>query len=115
MAKTGRTKPNELTSSWPDVPSTDPAGEMARRFTLKLQAAMGDRGVRDVARDAGINHSTLISLLAGKTWPDFLTMARLETALHTQLWPGTVELHGDPDGEHDLDFRLPDDLPPGTP
>lgn len=83
---------------------------MARRFVVNLRAAMGDRGVREVARAAGINHATLLSLLAGRTWADFLTMARLETALDARLWPGRLVVHGDPDGEHDVDALLPDDL-----
>ncbi|MGE6728894.1 hypothetical protein [Streptomyces niveus] len=31
----------------------------------------------------------IANVLAGKVWPDLLTIARLEKALDRDLWPGT--------------------------
>jgi hypothetical protein len=33
-----------------------------------------------------MNHVTLLNALAGNSWPDLLTLARLELALDAELW-----------------------------
>lgn len=53
--KESRATPAMLTSKWPDQGSAEPVGEAARRFALNLQAAIGERSVRAVAREAGID------------------------------------------------------------
>ncbi|KRF45101.1 hypothetical protein ASH01_14355 [Terrabacter sp. Soil811] len=40
-----------------------------------------------VAHDAGIERSTLYDILAGNTWPDMVTLAKLEQCLNVTLWP----------------------------
>lgn len=77
MANRRRETPAELTESWPDVPSRDPAGETARQFVLNLRAAIGGRSVRSVARDAGIDEGTIRNVLRGAVWPDIHSVARL--------------------------------------
>lgn len=76
---------------WPDVPSDDPLAELARRFVLTLREAMDGRSVNSVAIAAGMHHQTLLNVLAGKVWPDFATIARLEMTLQTSLWPGRAD------------------------
>lgn len=49
---------------------------------------MDGRSIRSVALDSGIGNVTLVSILAGKAWPDLATIARLETGLGVDLWPG---------------------------
>lgn len=51
---------------------------------------MGQETARSLAERAGISHGTLNNLLAGKAWPTLSTIARLERALATDLWPGRV-------------------------
>jgi len=74
---------------WPEVPSRDPFGEVARQFVLNVTAAMEGRSIRSVALEAGIGNVTLLTLLAGKAWPDLNTIARLEAGLGRDLWPTT--------------------------
>jgi transcriptional regulator with XRE-family HTH domain len=68
----------------------DPIGEVARHFTLNLREAIGSKSVRGVADAAGINHATLLGILAGRTWPDLATIAKLERGLGVDLWPGRL-------------------------
>jgi lambda repressor-like predicted transcriptional regulator len=87
-----RERPNELAPTpWPARPSTDPHAEVARRFVVALQRAVGDRSVRSVAVAAGMSHGSLNRVLAGSVWPDLLTIAKLEGALGADLWPGRLE------------------------
>ena len=87
MANRRRETPAELTESWPDVPSRDAAGEKARQFALNLRTAIGDRSVRSVARDAGIDEGTIRNVLSGAAWPDLRTITRLESSLGRRLYP----------------------------
>ena len=74
---------------WPDGdlrPDAPAEARLAAGVTRRLQAAVGDRSLRAVARDADISVGTLSNLLAGRTWGDLVTVARLETALGVELW-----------------------------
>ena len=75
---------------WPDVPLAGAVGEVARRFAVNVQTAIGERSVRAAARDAGLDHTTLLSVLHGRSWPDLATVARLENGLGIDLWPGRL-------------------------
>jgi hypothetical protein len=72
---------------WPEVPSQDPVGELARQFALNVASAIGGDSLRSVSRATGIGHNTIADILAGRIWPDFTTVARLEIGLETSLWP----------------------------
>lgn len=86
-------RPAELAPEpWPEQPSVDPVGEIARQFVLQLRAALGGRSVRSVAREAGLDHATVVRVLAGQVWPDLATIARLELALDASLWRVTPTL-----------------------
>lgn len=87
MARPARAKPRELTDSWPDSPSSTAAGEVARHFALNLQAAIGTRSLRTAAKECGLVHATLTSILDGRNWPDLETIAKLEAGLGARLWP----------------------------
>jgi hypothetical protein len=91
MARTHRDQPRQLTSAWPDVPSEDPVGEVARQLALNLQTAIGDRSLRSIASLCGVTHVTIAAILAGKIWPDTATLARLELGIDADLWPGKAE------------------------
>lgn len=76
--------------TWPHEPLLEPGlAEYARQIALNLLEAMGSRSIREVASAAGLTHSTLARVLSGERWPDTLTLAKLERALSTQLWPRT--------------------------
>lgn len=48
MPNTPRPTPAELSPSWPDTESSDPAGEAARLFVVNLRTAMGEKSIRRV-------------------------------------------------------------------
>ncbi|OIH92375.1 hypothetical protein BIU90_10745 [Curtobacterium sp. MCBA15_001] len=84
-----RQLPVELAGApWPEVPATDPLAEVARQFVVNVRAAMNGRSVRSVAAEVGMGNVTLLTVLAGKAWPDLATIARLEAGLDAELWPG---------------------------
>ncbi|MFJ2367886.1 MULTISPECIES: helix-turn-helix domain-containing protein [unclassified Microbacterium] len=83
-----RKPPAALVDQWPDTPTSDPAGEAVRRFVVNLREALGDRSVRAVARDAGLDERTIRHVMAGSVWPDLLTVSRLEHVLGVNLYPG---------------------------
>lgn len=73
------------------MPSEDPIGEVARQFALNVEAAIGGRSVRAAARDVGVDHATIRALVAGKSWPDLATIAKLERGFGVDLWPGLLD------------------------
>jgi hypothetical protein len=91
MPRSARAKPRDLVPTWPEGPATDPVAEVARRFALKLREAIGADSVRAVAARADLHHSTLLSILDGRTWPDLETIAKIERGLGADLWPGRVK------------------------
>ncbi|WP_150307208.1 helix-turn-helix transcriptional regulator [Planctomonas psychrotolerans] len=91
MGMVARGKPVELAPApWPDIPSDDLIGEVARQLVLNLRAAIGDQSIRSVATAAGMNHVTVLNVLAGRVWPDLATIAKLERGLGRPLWPSAI-------------------------
>jgi hypothetical protein len=72
------------------MPSVDPVGEVARQFALNVQAAIGDRSIRAASLDVGVDPSTMLSVLRGRSWPDLATIAKLESGFGVDLWPGRL-------------------------
>ncbi len=60
----------------------------AQGFAVAVEAAIGDRTLREVARQAEISHTTLVAVLHGQRWPDMVTIAKLEETFQRALWPG---------------------------
>lgn len=88
MGRPARKLPVELAGEpWPESPSTDPIGEVARQLVLNLHSAMSGRSIRSVAAESGVGNVTLSMVLAGRAWPDLATIARLEAGLDVELWP----------------------------
>ena len=88
MPRPSRSLPRERTDAWPDVPSVDPSGEVARRFALNVRDAMAGRSLRATQELTGVDHSTIQAILQGQTWPDLDTIAKLEHGFGIVLWPG---------------------------
>ncbi|MGJ9413966.1 hypothetical protein ACHAAC_14780 [Aeromicrobium sp. CF4.19] len=61
--------------------------EYLRIIVLNLMKVIGDRSVRSVATEAGVDHRLLSRLLAGEVWVEASTVARLELGLGVRLWP----------------------------
>jgi len=60
----------------------------AQAFAAAVEAAIGERTLRDVAREADLSHTTLLAVLHGQRWPDMVTIAKLEETFARDLWPG---------------------------
>jgi transcriptional regulator with XRE-family HTH domain len=88
MPRTRRAEPRALVAEWPDGDARDPVADMARRFAMNLRTAIGTASIRSVAEALGLNHSTLIGIMNGQTWPDLETIAKIEIGLDKDVWPG---------------------------
>jgi transcriptional regulator with XRE-family HTH domain len=75
--------------AWPHSPSTDPAAEAVRQIARDLAGTLADRGwsLRRTADGSGVNRQAIADLLAGRSWPDIATVARLAAFTGTALWP----------------------------
>jgi hypothetical protein len=78
---------------WPDARITgEPAAEVVQTIARSLAAALESRpdlSLRALAASSRVGRQTIGDLLAGATWPDVLTVCRLEGALGQTLWPGS--------------------------
>ena len=86
---------DHVVGAFPDgeVPDGAPAAaRYAVAVARALRTALRDRALAAVCRDAGLARSTVQDLLAGRTWPDLVTLAKLEEALDVRLWPERSEL-----------------------
>ena len=91
MARPARKTPRELTpDGWPEVTSPDPVAEVARQFALNLREAVGEQSLRGASARIGVDHSTLVRILAGEAWPDLATIARIEIGLGVAVYPGPI-------------------------
>jgi len=91
-----RTPLCEQYPGWPDLRpnSVDPVARKCLYFVLNLRSAVEEfnetgrtQSLRDFARQAEVNHASLIAIIAGRTWPDGETIAKLEAMTDRPLWP----------------------------
>lgn len=87
MSEPRRPAPVAFSDAWPDAVIDEHDAETARQFVLNLRAALAGRSVRSVAKDAGIDDKTIRKILAGLSWPDLRSIARLEQATGKALFP----------------------------
>jgi transcriptional regulator with XRE-family HTH domain len=99
MPRTRRAEPRALVAGWPDGEARNPVADMARRFAVNLKEAIGTQSIRKVAVSLGLNHSTLIAIMNGQTWPDLETIAKIEIGLDRDVWPGRREEAAAPPAE----------------
>lgn len=91
MPRPSRPAPNAGDSDgWPSTPRPDAVSETARRLVVNVLERMGDASIRSVAREANLDHNVLRTMLSGETWPDLVTIAKLEQTLGP-VWPDIVE------------------------
>ena len=84
-----RAVPADLCVDWPHVPSGDTVAERARLMVVNLRQAMDGRSIREVAAVTGVDRATIGAVLVGKSWPDIVTLSKLELGLGP-LWPVDV-------------------------
>jgi hypothetical protein len=83
-----RARPDELVDGpFLDGTPNDPLGTLAQRFARNLRDALDGRSVRSFERDAQLSNAIVTRILAGRVWPDAVTIARLEIATGRSLWP----------------------------
>ncbi|MFI1867499.1 helix-turn-helix domain-containing protein [Streptomyces jumonjinensis] len=87
--------PRELTQdpeAWPEQPSSDVAAEAVRLIARTLTQTLADQSLslRAAAAGSGVNRQAIADLLAGRSWPDVATVARLAAFTCTSLWPDSV-------------------------
>lgn len=74
---------------WPSgqlVGDAPPEARLAAGLARRLKEAVGERSLRSVARDSGLSVGTVANVVAGRSWGDLVTVARLERALDVELW-----------------------------
>lgn len=81
-----RPLPVEFSTDWPRAVIEQHEAETARLFVLQLLDAMHGRSVRSLARDAGLDEKSLRKIIAGVSWPDLRTIARLENTTGRKLF-----------------------------
>ena len=84
--------PRQLTGdpeAWPEQPAADPAAEAVRHIARTLAQALDEQGMslRAAADGSGVNRQAIADLLAGLSWPDVATIARLAAFTRAGLWP----------------------------
>ncbi|WP_200809762.1 helix-turn-helix transcriptional regulator [Demequina sp. NBRC 110054] len=82
-----RARPRDLGSNWPEESISDAAGEVARLLAIALRDTIDGISLRRASNLTGVDHVTIADILRGDSWPDLITIARLEAGLETTLWP----------------------------
>lgn len=87
-----RSKPREFVArgAFPDGPlkSQSPAAAWwAAEIARRLRDAIAEASLSEVARDADLARSTIYDIVSGETWPDVVSIVKLQDALNTRLWP----------------------------
>ncbi|MEU9385607.1 helix-turn-helix transcriptional regulator [Streptomyces sp. NPDC048279] len=71
----------------PDAPVSAHYGQALARNIERALASSG-HSLRTLAEVTGITHSTISRVANGRVLPDLGTLARLESAIGFQIWPG---------------------------
>jgi hypothetical protein len=75
--------------SWPTgrlAKSAPPEATLAAGIASRMVEAMGGLSIRELARRSDVSPQTVSNLLAGRSWGDLVTLARIERALGVSLW-----------------------------
>lgn len=86
-----------MKGGWPTGRATADAPralEHARAIAIRLAAALEGRAVTDVAERADLARSTVYDLVNGASWPDLISLGKLEAALDIDLLPPLPERDG---------------------
>lgn len=89
-----RTSPRSYvaTGRWPDaVLERFVPAQFAQVFVRNLLDVADGLSVREIGRRADLSHRTVQLLLSGESWPDMVSVAKLEAAFHSLLWPRDAE------------------------
>lgn len=91
MARPSRKQPRELYPNWPDGEIADDLAHEKLRKVAHLVRHIADTedggSIRALATRIGMTHTVLHALVAGTSWPNAESIARLELALNRPIWP----------------------------
>jgi ribosome-binding protein aMBF1 (putative translation factor) len=90
-SRTARPRSYVVAGSWPRAHlSAHHGARVAQEMARRLAEAMSEAALsaNRLSRDSGVNRQTIANVLAGRVWPDLLTIANLERSLQVDLWPG---------------------------
>ncbi|NRQ38877.1 helix-turn-helix transcriptional regulator [Nonomuraea sp. NN258] len=76
--------------AWPEADlSGHVAADAVQHVARRLSAAIDAQRIslRALATASGVNRQAIADLLAGRSWPDVATVARLGHAVGRPLWP----------------------------
>jgi len=59
----------------------------AQQIAVRLRDGLQGQSISAVCRQAGVNRSTVQDILAGRTYGQVASIARLESVLRVRLWP----------------------------
>ncbi len=81
-----------LRGAWPlaELEPSVPAN-YAQIFARNLSIAIGEFSLREIGRRAGLSGQTIQKLEDGESWPDTVSVAKLEYAFKSLLWPSDQE------------------------
>jgi transcriptional regulator with XRE-family HTH domain len=79
---------------WTDGLSDDPPARVVQYIARALGAAIEEKrwSLRETAAASLVNRQAIANILAGLSWPDVVTIVRLEDALGVPLWPGAMDI-----------------------
>lgn len=82
----------KVPAHWPygELANDHPAARYAQAFSAALREALGSKSYRWLARESGVSHGTISAVIRGDTWPDLLTISKIEWAMGKPLWPGPM-------------------------
>ena len=83
-----------MRGGWPvgaALPGAPRALELARAISIRLSEALEGRSVTEVAETADLARSTLYDIVNGATWPDLVSLGKLNDALGIDLLPALPE------------------------
>lgn len=86
----GRPRDYMARGSWPHgelVPGAPVAAHYARWISARLEQLLQGRSQTEVASRADLARSTVNDIVAGRTWPDIVSLSKLEGVLGARLWP----------------------------
>lgn len=81
-----------LSGNWPNAELGEslPA-EFAQIFARNLSLMTAGNSLRDIGRRAQLSPQTIQFLQLGETWPDMVSVVKLEIVFRTILWPSDRE------------------------
>ena len=65
----------------------DIAVRLRKLVDAKIAKTRGPNSIEDLADEIdGVSHQTIRNIIQGRTWPDLMTIARLERYFDRKLW-----------------------------